>query len=158
MITQARLKELLHYNPDSGLFTWIKSQRRRGLVAGHVPTHGYRRIIIDRKLYYAHRLAFLYMSGSFPPEEVDHTNGKRDDNRWRNLVAVTPTENRRNLGMRYDNSSGITGVSIVQGSGKWQAHIGGKYIGKFETLLDAASARKSAEISNRYHKNHGRPA
>ena len=83
MISQSELKKLLHYNPETGSFMWIVNglNRRAGREAGNVcPSHGYVRIGINRKLYKAHHLAYLYMTGELV-ESVDHRNGIRHDNR-----------------------------------------------------------------------------
>lgn len=87
MISQSELKKLIHYNPETGIFTWIVNglNRRKGREAGNVcPFHGYVRIGINRKLYKAQHLAYLYMTGEYA-ENVDHRNGIRHDNRWRNI-------------------------------------------------------------------------
>lgn len=86
-LTQEYLKDILDYNHFNGEFHWIK--RRKGVqiysVAGYTHKTGYRRINIDGKQYQAHRLAFLYITGSFPLKKVYHFNNRRDDNRWLNL-------------------------------------------------------------------------
>ena len=85
-ITEARLKERLHYDPDTGIFTWLKMSRqpkRLGSVAGG-RCDGYIQIYLDGLIYRAHRLAWLYMTGEWPVGYLDHKNGVRDDNRWCN--------------------------------------------------------------------------
>jgi len=93
-ITQEELKRLLHYNPKTGIFRWKK-------IAGKTTSRGYRVIKINKKRYYAHRLAFLYMTGEFPSlkggKVVDHKNQKKDDNWWRNLRVVTSSTNSKNI-------------------------------------------------------------
>lgn len=86
-LTQKRLKKLLYYNPDTGIFTWKINSRRslKDAPAGNLHPSGYIRIGIDSKEYRAHRLAFLYMEGYIPENDVDHINRVRDDNRWKNL-------------------------------------------------------------------------
>ena len=76
MITQSELKNILHYNQDTGVFTWIKNS----IVAGTVEKKGYIAIKINRKSYKAHRLAWLYIYGNFPKEQIDHLNGIKNDN------------------------------------------------------------------------------
>ena len=98
-ISQDLLQDLFDYNQDTGEFirrVSVGSRGQAGAVAGSVDGHGYVDIMINRKLYKAHRLAFLYMGGSFPLEEVDHINGVRGDNRWANLRPVTRQENMQN--------------------------------------------------------------
>jgi hypothetical protein len=96
-LTQARLKELLHYDPESGAITWASRPSSRvkvGMLAGKVhPTQGYRQVRADKSLYYAHRLAWLYMTGEWPAADVDHINHVRDDNRWSNLRGATRSQN-----------------------------------------------------------------
>ena len=112
MVTQERLKELLHYCPDTGAFTWIKARRGVSLWrdAGCTMTEGYRSISVDSKPYGSHRLAFLYMTGKFPEDQIDHVNQVRDDNRWKNLRPVTHQENHRNGGIGKGNTSGFVGT------------------------------------------------
>ena len=92
MITQEYLKELFHYCPDSGLFTRKTSRGGMfaGSIAGHLKTDGYIRIKVDRISYLAHRLSWLYVTGSFPDYQIDH------DNRFANLRSVGHGENNRN--------------------------------------------------------------
>ena len=82
-LTQSRLKELLHYNPETGIFTWLVSKKgvKIGNIAGSVNSIGYRYISVDRILYKASRLAWLFIEGYFPENDVDHINRIRDDDR-----------------------------------------------------------------------------
>ncbi len=85
-LTQERLKEVLSYNPETGIFT-----RNPGIRGGEkvgTNSHGYVSIMVDGYLYQAHRLAWLYMEGYMPEQEIDHISRKRDDNRWCNLRVV----------------------------------------------------------------------
>tara|TARA_R110000803_G_C11769737_1_gene295092 strand:- start:44 stop:541 length:498 start_codon:yes stop_codon:yes gene_type:complete len=165
MITQDRLKELLSYDKTSGNFTWTTSrsgQPKVGSVAGCIIQHGYIAIRIDGTNYRAHRLAFLYVVGELPPEEVDHINGVRTDNTWNNLRAVSRQENGLNQKRSSANTSGVPGVCFKKNLQKWraQAHYKGRYIefGLFVDWFDAVCARKSAENTLGFHKNHGRTA
>lgn len=142
MITQDRLKELLLYNKETGLFIW-KSKRsnrvKKGSVAGSPETRGYIRIGIDGISYLAHRLAFLYVEGKIPVM-VDHINLDKSDNRWNNLRDCSPTENQRNLSVRGDSSTGVKGVTCEYG-GKYRARIrvgGVRYnLGSYDSLDEA---------------------
>ena len=162
MITQERIKELLHYCPDTGTFTWKNRASRRvriGDKAGCTGTEGYISIRINYKTYSAHRLAFFYMTGSWPVDQVDHINQTRDDNRWTNLRPVTPQENQKNASMHSRNKSGMTGVCWCTQNGKWRAQIRVnekiKHLGIFGVKEDAVSARKAANIKYGFHSNHG---
>ena len=125
-LTQKRLKELLHYDPETGIFIRLKnagSRSSRGDIAGGPGGCGYRTIGIDGKRYLASRLAWLYQEGYFPENQVDHKNRIRHDDRWENLRHVTQVCNSRNSKTRTTNTSGITGVSWDQRYQKWAAYI-----------------------------------
>lgn len=150
ILTQARLKELLNYNPETGVFTWRVSLSRSihiGDDAGSNHSRGYRSIIIDGKYYLAHRLAWLWVYGEWC-DSVDHINGKRNDNRLDNLRAVTNKQNQENQALRANNKSGYRGVHWHKSSGKWRAQITnfGKIIGLgyFNTPEEAGRAAKAA--------------
>jgi HNH endonuclease len=92
IITRTRLKEFLHYDPETGVFTWLVKPCRNilaGSIAGNVMNEGYVMVKIDRKNYKAHRLAWLYVHGTFPPDQLDHINRGRADNRLCNLRLST---------------------------------------------------------------------
>ena len=150
-MTQDELKQLLHYDPETGIFTWIC--RRRGVIPGQVSgsifRSGYRIIRIAGKGYRAHRLAVLYMTGEWPADEVDHKRGNSDDNRWEKIREATHKENLRNTKIRTDNTSGVKGVFFDKRYRKpWIAEIwvDGKkqYLGQFATLEEAAKVREDA--------------
>ena len=153
-LTQARLKELLSYDPDTGNFIWIKktsvySSILIGSVAGSVNDRGYKYIKIDGKDYRAHRLAWLYVYGEFPDDIIDHMNRDRADNRISNLRIVTQSVNSKNGKIRKNNTSGITGVYWYKPTQKWLAlaSINKKLtrLGLFDTIEEAIAARKAAE-------------
>ena len=163
-LTQKELKEVLHYDADTGKFTWLKARNNRikaGDIAGYVDkATGYYRVIkINGKRYLAHRLAFLYMTGKFPPDEIDHLNHLRYDNRFVNLRHATRVENSRNQSMQSNNKSGFTGVCWHEGGSKWLAYISingnQKHLGYFTDMDDAIIARKKANIEHEFHENHG---
>lgn len=126
MITTERLKHLLEYDPDTGIFRWIKSNSNRacaGSIAGPKPhKSGYCYIHIDGKSYASHRLVFLYMIGRFPIYDVDHKNRDRSDNRWINLREATRQQNMRNRIGKPNSKSSIKAVHQLPG-GTWQARI-----------------------------------
>lgn len=114
MITAQSLREVLHYDPETGTMTWLVKTRspwqRLNGPAGTPMSNGYRQVTINQKHYLTHRLAWLYMAGEWPPEQVDHINGKRDDNRWSNLRLATSTQNCGNKRRSSSNAVGLKGV------------------------------------------------
>jgi hypothetical protein len=156
MIEQDLLKELLHYCPEHGVFTW----RHNGKECGYISNFGYRIIKINNKPYVAHRLAWVYIYGCSPSEYIDHINGCRSDNRIDNLRAATRSINSKNTKKRSDNNSGVMGVSWDKRYNRWQSYLnsGGKrkHLGYFDNIFDAAAARISAQWKHGFHKNHGR--
>jgi hypothetical protein len=159
MITQKRLKELLSYNPATGIFTRL-NLRGNWTNAGGYDRQGYRRINIDGDYYFCHRLAFLYMEGDFPKDATDHINHIRDDNRWSNLRCADAALNSRNNSIRKDNTSGVVGVTWHKGDKKWQAQISSGlkniYLGSFDSIGTAKKVREEASKNYNYHPNHGR--
>lgn len=150
MITQLRLKELLHYNPDTGIFTWLVDRGRlakKGSSAGTDNQDGYTRMAIDGKRQYAHRLAFLYMEGTMP-QEADHIDRVRSNNSWGNVRRTTRSRNMLNTNLYPSNKSGMRGVSAHK-EGGFVANITvdkkRKYLGKFKTKEEAIQARLDAE-------------
>lgn len=162
-LTQSKLKEFLQYDPESGIFTWLKSPGNRikaGDSAGSKRRNGYLNLRLG-KTYLAHRLAFLFMTGEFP-KMVDHINGCKSDNRWVNLREVDTSENGKNAPIPITNKSGVIGVRWRKEMKKWVAKIKVNqrdyHLGYFSELADAAAARTRAEKDFGFHPNHGRRA
>jgi hypothetical protein len=122
-LTHERLCELLFYDPTTGLWTWIvsRSTRKAGSTAGTL-ANGYIMIRIDGSKYSGHRLAFLWMTGTWPENDVDHRNLCKADNRWSNIREATESENAANIGAHRDNRLGVKGVDRLPG-GKYRAVI-----------------------------------
>jgi hypothetical protein len=164
MITQKLLKQFFFYNKTTGVFTRrIATGRhgchKKGSAVGSIDSsNGYIRTTVNSKRYYAHRLAWLYVTGSFPEYEIDHIDGSRTNNAISNLRSVTHQENTKNQTKRA-NKSGITGVRMRE-SGKWSAYItidgNNTTIGIYSLLKDAVKARKSADKKHGFHDNHGK--
>jgi len=161
-VTQGRLKELYTYDPLTGILLRKKLYKKRSSssVNNKPNAYGYIVIQIDNRKYPLHRLAFLYMNGSFPTNVVDHINGDKLDNRWSNLRDVTVSINNKNKPLRFDNKSGFNGVIYHNQTSKWQATIRvdgvTKYLGIFDEKEDAIEARKIANDKFDFYKNHGR--
>lgn len=152
-VTQSYLKTNFFYETLSGNFI-RRSQSgsaKIGDVAGTYEGPGYRKIRIKGKWYKVHRLAFMYMLNRWPLGEVDHINRVKDDNRWINLRDADRCLNTSNVGIRSDNSTGISGVALCKRSGKYKAYINSQGIrynlGSFNTLEVAASVRQCAELT-----------
>ena len=167
-LTAEQLRGLLHYDPDTGQFRWKEgiAHWRAGLPAGTLTklrpnsvTHvvigigttserRYSEIGIRKRVYKAHRLAWLYVYGEWPDREIDHINTDGTDNRIVNLRLATGFENSANRSTRIDNKSGIKGVSWSKRNSKWLVHIGhnGKvlHLGLFDTIEAAREVREAA--------------
>lgn len=125
-LTAEHLRHLLDYSPASGVFTWRISPSPRvkpGDTAGTVNDRGYIKIKIGGKHIPAHRLAFLWMTGEEPTDQVDHINGIRSDNRWDNLRLATASQNQWNKAPQGNNSSGFPGVYWDKQKRKWRVQI-----------------------------------
>jgi hypothetical protein len=138
-LTQEKLKTLLTYNPDTGVFTRNVLPRNGCKKVGNIRKDGYVVLSINRKRYLAHRLAFLYMTGSFP-EEIDHIDGNPNNNRWVNLRVCTRSQNNMN--------KGVAGVYFHR-SGKWLAQITNQgvhyYLGLYVNRNDAMARYQEAK-------------
>lgn len=155
MISAERLRELLHYEPSTGVFTRLMTSggRKAGTVAqGNLSDQGYWMISVCSKQYRAHRLAWLYVHGVWP-EQIDHINGVKSDNRIANLRCVSRSVNLQNQRRaQSSNRTGLLGVSLRQGENKWQAQImvnGKRYtLGRFTTpeLAYAAYLKAKREL------------
>jgi hypothetical protein len=161
MITQERLKGLLSYDAETGIFTWISRRIgvKKGSVAGGYNGKGYWLIYVDGYRYRAHRLAWLYMYGKMPEDQIDHINHDKIDNRISNLREVTNSVNHRNMKKPSNNTSGVAGLYWWDDRQVWQTFIGSrprKSLGNYKDFFEAACARKSAERKLNYHINHGK--
>ena len=172
MITQDKLKELLTYSPDTGVFVWMErsegafkttrawrtwNTRFAGKVAGYLDSR-YIKITIFGQPYLAHRLVWLFVYG-YMPLEVDHKNHIAFANELSNLREATRQQNAQNRSRNINNESGVTGVRWNKKDRLWRATIRHNrkevYLGSFTELLDAATTRKAAEIEYGFYPNHG---
>lgn len=153
MITQARLHELFDYDPATGVLRWkvpTNTRVKAGDEAGTITGKGYRRIMVDGRLYLAHRLAWLCTHGVWPTNDLDHINGRRADNRISNLREATRSENLQNRRHAQSGSrSGLLGASWHGHKGRWRAEIryNGKrvFLGHFDTAEEAHAAYLQAK-------------
>jgi len=151
MLTQKRLKELFHYNPETGVITRkIKVRGRFGEVGSVVGSlrkkTGYISASVDGKLYQAHRIIWLFMTGDMPTTDVDHINRDRSDNRWDNLRLATRAQNMWNC---YEDA----GATYCKATGRYASAIkvNGKriWLGRHNTEQEAKEAYRLAAI--KYH-------
>lgn len=169
-LTRQRLLEILRYDPDTGHFTWLPRplerfavghrqeaahaifhKRYSGRIAGRINDRGYVCINIGGSPFQAHRLAWLYQTGSWPEDQIDHANGDPADNRWSNLRQATPSQNTANCGIRSDNSTGVKGVSFDRRTRRpWIARIKvhGRdlYLGSYTSLDEAREVYRAAAL------------
>lgn len=148
MLNQETLKRHLSYDASTGLFTRLVAKSNSikvGDIAGSKDKNGYITLMVEGKLYKGHRLAWLYMHGNWPMHEIDHINGKKDDNRLCNLRDVEKWVNQHNRGANKTNTSGFKGVG--RKGKKWSAVIKinkkTHWLGVFETAELANAARQN---------------
>jgi hypothetical protein len=162
MLTVERLRDVLTYDPETGIFRWKVTNSNRapaGSVAGNL-SHGCRQIFIDGKMYKASRLAWLYVRGEWPSDFVDHVNMVKDDDRFCNLRNATNGQNQANRRVLRNNQLGVKGVRVQRRTGKYEAQITVKgkqiFLGTYD-VLEAAHAAY-AEAARKYHGEFARPA
>ena len=142
MLTHERLTALLYYNPDTGLFFYRKSKRLAGGL-----DHGYIRLFIGGKHYYAHQVAWFYVHRVWV-KKLDHRNEVKSDNRIKNLRPATKAQNMQNITNQKSNRSGVRGVHWDKANGVWRVQVWVDNvchsIGRFATLEEAKAARNEA--------------
>lgn len=142
-VSHEQLKKNLFYDPVVGVFLWRKKLGRKFATfcdfAGRIDYAGYVKIKLNGREYSAHRLAWFYVHGDWPSEEIDHRNGKRSDNRIDNLREATKTQNAGNTACKSNNKLGVKGVRQRQ-NGLYEVRFHQKTIGLFVSLEDAALA------------------
>jgi hypothetical protein len=157
ILTAARLRELLSYDPDTGTFTRLVRtgyfRAQAGAIAGSRRYNGYHIISVDAQRYYAHRLAWLYMTGEWPQAGIDHRDLDRSNNRWENLRAATQSQNLSNIGLPKHNTSGMKGVCWDRRRNCWMAkinHSGKTYFLGYFAERDAAQAAYASGATKIY--------
>jgi hypothetical protein len=174
MIAQDYVKSLLDYNKDTGVFIWkhrhrdlfktnahynVWNKKYAGQTAGTLKSDsGYIIISINKNLFRAHRLVWLYVYGEMPNNQIDHINGIRHDNRLENLRDTQRGENHKNKRLLITNKTGYHGITVHK-NGKYRVKAWNKNVqynlGYYAMLEDAVMARKKFEVENGYHPNHG---
>ncbi len=161
IITQSEALDWFRYDPESGELKWRVTMGPRaiaGAVAGSISANSYRRVMVNKRFYYAHRIIWLMKTGKWP-DQIDHINHNGADNRWCNLRAANQLANSKNCHLSFNNTSGQTGVCWNSASGKWSAQIQvqwkAHHLGRFVRFDDAVAARKAAERKYGFHPNHG---
>lgn len=157
-ITQERLKELLVYNPETGIFTnriTRSHNAKKGDIAGYIDnSNGYEYICVDNVKYRSNRLAWLYIEGYFPENDVDHKNRIKTDNRWKNLRHLSRSCNSKNICASKRNKSGVVGVCWIKRIKSWQVQIAvdGKttHFGYYKDFVKAVRTRYNLEIKYGY--------
>ncbi len=154
-LTQEELKKNLNYNPGTGIFKWKVANNGRikiGNIAGYKNNDGYIQIKVNKKIYYAQRLAWLYMEGYFPENTMDHIDRNPSNNKWDNLRHVSKTCDVRSRKKFKNNKSGIVGVYLDEKTNKWKVQITNNkkqiYLGIFkeDEFDDAVKVRWKAEV------------
>jgi hypothetical protein len=141
-IPHSELKRLLHYDPETGFWTRLVGVKgfAAGSPVGYIGANGYRYIGVRRKSFLSSRLAWFYMTGEWPINQVDHRDRTPANDRWNNLREATQSENNANFGLRKDNPAGLKGVSWDKRKGKWYARIKHNGKGKFLGYSDCPAA------------------
>lgn len=152
MITLERLREVMDYEPKTGIAKWKllpKAKVRNDHIMGSHDSKGYLQVMIDRKRYKVHRLIFFYMTGQWPKDQIDHINRNKSDNRWLNLREANNSQNQINRYVQKNNYSGIKGVRYREDTkNPWEARITKNKklirLGFFSTAEEASLAYKEA--------------
>ena len=157
-LTIQRLKELYHYDPELGIFTRLKKTSNRGslgVVSGHTRKDGYQMLRIDGNLYFVHRLAWFYITETWP-KEIDHIDGNPSNNVWTNLREASSSQNKINRKTGKKSRDIPKGVCWHKGANKWMAQVSqGKhkmYLGLFDTIDEALQEYEiaSKELHGQY--------
>lgn len=151
-LTADRLREVLHYDPETGDFTWIRTdsgrRKRVGTVSCNRPNHAYIAICIDGKKHLAHRLAYLWMYGRWPASLVDHFDWNGLNNKWSNLRVfddLPDAQNQRHRrGLNKNNTSGIRGIGWDKRKRKWRVRVCDEHLGYFEDKEEAERVARLA--------------
>lgn len=142
-LSLAFLKEFIHYNPNTGIFTWLKVPPHSRVKAGDTAGNGvmrYPRISLNNWHYSAHRLAFFYITGAWPKDQIDHIDGDTKNIKWENLREATRQQNGWNRKVFKTNKLGQKNIRLTK-SGKFRLVL---CIGVYDTLEEAIGIRNKA--------------
>jgi hypothetical protein len=159
--THERLKEMVNYDPETGIFTWRKKNPKNhfvkpGDICGHLNKDGYIVMSIDSVRCKAHRVAWFYMTGKWPKKLIDHKNRIKSDNRFCNLRECNVSQNKINGAMNKNNTSGFRGVYRRNGNGRYRTKVrkGNKtvWFGPFDTPEEAYKVylRENAKLHGEF--------
>ncbi len=152
-LTEEYIRSILSYDSKKGNLKWEETRGsiKAGRIAGSRHHTGYIDIKIDRKMYRAHRIAWLLMTGKWPKDQIDHRDGDRSNNKWDNLREADYNKNSHNQSMAKNNASGYKGVYLAKGYEKWVAQIRVNYkkihLGYFGDKESAAKAYNEAALN-----------
>ena len=150
MITLEYIKQIISYDPETGVMVWTghKPWTKRNKQVGNINKDGYWSVMVDGVNYPVHRLAWFYMTGTWPAKDIDHADLNRTNNKWVNLREATRGQNMQNGSLRADSSTGYKGVTKHRPTGKFRAYIKKsgkqKHLGLFLTAEEASEAYKAA--------------
>ena len=159
----SELRDRLNYDPHTGILTWKKVRKRKlmGSEAGFMMNSGYMALKIGTRRIQCHRVAYAIVNGAIGDGvEIDHINGVKHDNRISNLRACSASQNRMNVALMKNNTSGVKGVSFCRSSGKYRAEImvnyKSYYLGEFSSIDEASKAVSSVRANiHKEYSNHG---
>lgn len=150
-LTAQRLRDLLHYDPETGCFTRRIAHygSPAGARVGSRHNEGYIRLHVDGRSYLCHRLAWLYVTGAWPTHDIDHLNGNRSDNRFANLRGVTRAVNLQNQRLVRSNNKHSSLLGAFKKRGRWESKIrvdgAYRHLGVFDTPEEAHAAYVAAK-------------
>ncbi len=164
-VSATELRSVLKFDEATQRLVWLPRKYQPQLAGKNpcrVKAQGYFNIVVFGRCYREHRVIWAVIHGEWPPEEIDHIDGNRQNNNPENLRAVSRLENARNMAIRSDNSSGAVGVDWLVPNRKWRARVNVErktiHIGLYDTLEEAKAARTETASALGFHPNHGRMA
>ena len=150
-LTVELLRQTVNFNPETGVFIWLKPRNtgrvKPGMKMGSMNHKGYMRCVLFGRSYLQHRLAWFYVHGEWPVDQLDHINGIKHDNRLSNLRPANSAENQQNRAIAKNNAHGFAGATFNKRKGRWQAHIGHQKVRKHLGYYDTPQAAHAAYLA-----------